>query len=160
MGYKNILLMFAFNYLICGCSFLMIGKHSGPNSYKYYSKRYQLLPNSPLKTDGFYYSKYKSKKDEYDSYLRFYNDGRVNYKITTGKPENDKESYWPFNDVYGFYKSQDDKIFFELKSNYGTYRHAQGRIISDTLKLRIFDKRSNGDTTYYADYVFHKGFAN
>lgn len=154
---SSIALVMLFN----GCSWLMIGSHPKPTSYKYYSKDFKLQLNAALKTDGFYYYNYIDKRsgESYYSYLRFYTDGKVNYKITKGTPEKIKESYWPFNDVYGYYHLDGNHITYELKSNYGTYRHGEGDVINDSLSLKIFDKRSNGDTTYYCKYIFHSGFA-
>lgn len=143
------------------CSWLMIGSHPKPTSYKYYSKDFKLQENAALKTNGFYYSKHEANKNGefYYSYLRFYENGKVNYNFTKGTPEIIKESYWPFNDVYGYYHLDGYHITYELKSNYETYRHGEGEVINDSICLKILDKRNNGDTTYYCKYIFHAGFA-
>jgi len=155
--FSSIALAMLFN----GCSWLMIGSHPKPTSYKYYSKNFTLQVNSPLKTNGFYYYKHiaKSNGELYYSYLRFYEDGRVNSKFTKGTPEIIKESYWPFNDLYGYYYFDGNHVAYELKSRYGTNVHGEGDVINDTLTLKVFNSWSIGDTTYYCKYIFHSGFA-
>jgi hypothetical protein len=160
-NYIKIFSFIALAMVFNSCSWLMIGSHPKSTSYKYYSKDFKLQVNSPLKIDGFYYSKLisKSNGELYYSYLKFYENGMVNSKFTKGTPEIIKESYWPFNDVYGYYHLDGNHITYELKSNYGTYRHGEGDVINDTLSLKVFEKRSNEDTTYYCKYIFHSGFA-
>lgn len=158
----KILFYVALSSLLSSCSFLMIGAHPKASSYKYYNKNFKLLPNDALKTHGFYLCKYRDKihGNDYYSYLRFYDDGRINSLTTKAKPELiEEERSWRFNNVYGYYKFEGDNIAYELKSRYGTYEHGEGIVESDTLKLKIFDRRSNGDTTYIGTYIFHPGFA-
>lgn len=147
--------------VINGCSWLMIGSSPKQSSFKYYSTEFSLQVNSALITDGFYYYKHpiNNSGDLYYSYLRFYEDGRVNSKLTKGAPEIMKESYWPFNDAYGYYNLDSNHIAYELRSRYGTYVHGEGEINNDTISLKIFKRWNNGDTTYFCNYILHTGFA-